>query len=191
MVKRTMTINRFLLDARSATQQQQTQSRNQTPLAAHSLKRQRTADQPPRVSRDAPPPLAWAVGGIVIWEPTGGARLSAQVKSSVTSSSRPIMGWQAIFKLRIEPLPVTASVRSWAQGEGGRVTQSLGQGLQLLEVVHFFSGDTDESPATRLQWHTIKVIYLILPLLHKCSSISFFFFHAYCYWGTRQHNWLT
>lgn len=60
VVKRTMTIDCFLLDARSATQQQQTQSKNQTPLAAHSLKRQRTSDQPPRVSRDAPPktPLA-------------------------------------------------------------------------------------------------------------------------------------
>ena len=67
VVRRTMTANWFLPSARPAQQQQQTQGRNQPPLATCTRKRQRTADQPPKVSRDVPlktPPLlhrvAWS-----------------------------------------------------------------------------------------------------------------------------------
>ena len=52
-----------------------------------------------------------------------------------------------------------ASVRTWVQDEGGRVAQSLAQGLLLPEDVHFFSGGADESLANRLQWHTIMVVH--------------------------------
>ena len=67
VVRRTMTADWFLPSARLAQQQQQTQGRNQPPLATCTRKRQRTADQPPKVSKDVPlrtPPLlhrvAWS-----------------------------------------------------------------------------------------------------------------------------------
>ena len=53
VVKRTMTIDQFLLGAHLVTQQQQTQGRNQPPSATHTHKRQRTANQPSRLSEDA------------------------------------------------------------------------------------------------------------------------------------------
>ena len=54
VVRRTMTADWFLPSARPAQHQQQTQCRNQPSLATCTRKRQRTADQPPKVSRDAP-----------------------------------------------------------------------------------------------------------------------------------------
>ena len=72
---------------------------------------------------------------------------------------------------------MAASVRSWAQGEGGQIAQSLRQGLQLLEDVHFFSDSSGESLATRLQWHSIVVIHLVfLLLLQKYRHIFFCLF---------------
>nr|POF06576.1 hypothetical protein CFP56_17310 [Quercus suber] len=61
----------------------------------------------------------------MIREPVSDARPVAQVGSHVASSSWPKVGWQTTFKLGNEPLPVIASVRTWAQGEGGQVDQSL------------------------------------------------------------------
>jgi len=65
----------------------------------------------------------------------------------MASSSRPEVGWQTTFRLGNEPLPMTASIRTWAQEEGGRVAWSLAWGLLLPKDVHFFSGRTDESLA--------------------------------------------
>jgi len=75
-----------------------------------------------------------------------------------------------------------ASVKTWAQGEGGCVTRSLAQGLILPEDVHFFSGSTDESLATQLQWHTIAVMHhffsLVQMYLHffsfLCSTLLYY-----------------
>ena len=44
------------------------------------------------------------------------------------------------------------------------MAQSLTQGLQLPEDVHFFSGTNDESLTKRLQWHTIAVTHFPTPL---------------------------
>lgn len=96
-------------------------------------------DQPLGVPGDAPartPPRASR--GITIREPAGVTRPIAQVGTNVASSSQPEMGWQTTFKPSNEPLLLSAGVRTWSQGEGGRVAQSLVQGLQLPEDVHFF-----------------------------------------------------
>ena len=61
---------------------------------------------------------------------------------------------------------MTASVRTWAQGKGARVTRSLGYGLQLSEDVHLFSGGVDESLSSWLQWHTIAVMHFSFLLFH-------------------------
>lgn len=50
--------------------------------------------------------------------------------------------------------------RNWASGEGRRIARSLGQGLQLPEDVHYFSGGSDEALATWLQWHSIAITRL-------------------------------
>ena len=143
-------------------------------MATRTRKRQRTANQPPRLSGDTslrtPTP---ASGGIVIQEPTGGARPTVRVGSNVaSSSSRLVVGLQTFFRLRNEPLPMMTNFRSWAQGEGGRVARSLGQGLQLPKDMHFFLSNTDESLATRLQWHTIAVIHFIV---FCCTNILIIF----------------
>lgn len=137
-------------------------SGGQTPPlpTAHTRKRQRTTDQSPRTLGDAPsrtPPQA--SDKITIREPTSDTQPTAQVETNVTSSSQQETGWQTISRLDNDPFPVTASVRTWAQGEGGWITRSLAQGLLSLEDVHFFSGGADELLANRLQWHTIAVIF--------------------------------
>lgn len=91
-------IDRFLPSASLMAQQQQNQGKNQTPPPpppARSRKRQHTTNQPPRGLGDAPPktPPPWALGVIVIREPTIDARPAAQVGSNVASSSRPKVGW--------------------------------------------------------------------------------------------------
>ena len=53
----------------------------------------------------------------------------------MASSSRLEAGWQATFKLDNKPLAMSASVRTWAQGEGGRVALRLVQGLLLPKDV--------------------------------------------------------
>lgn len=84
-------------------------------------------------------------GGITIQELTGDARPTAQAGSNVVPFSRLKVGWQTTFKLGNELLPITASVRTRAQGEGGRIARSLAQGLLLPEDVQFFMGRTDRS----------------------------------------------
>lgn len=56
-----------------------------------------------------------------------------------------------------KPLLVFASVRLWAQGEEGRVAQSLVNGLLLLEDIHVFVDAIEGSLAKRLQWHTVAI----------------------------------
>ena len=77
----------------------------------------------------------------------------------MASSSRPEAGWQATFKLDNKPLAMSASIKTWAQGEEGRVAQRLVQGLLLPKDGQFFSDETEESLARRLQWHTIAVTF--------------------------------
>ena len=99
--------------------------------------------------------------------------------------------WHLNFKFGDEPLPTSASIRTWAQGQGGQVAQSLVHGLLLPEDVQFFSEGTEESLARRLQWHTIVVI-LHLSLSHlfdvcACSILPY----TNHYYNFRLHNWPT
>lgn len=66
------------------------------------------------------------------------------------SSSQQEVGWQTAFRLGNEPLPITANVRTWAQGKGGRVARILAKGLLLPKDMHFFLGSAKESLVTRL-----------------------------------------
>ena len=74
--------------------------------------------------------------------------------------------WQPTFTLGGEPLPAVASVKMWAQGEGGRMAQSLVNGLLLPEDVQFFLDGSEDSIVRRLQWHTIVVTFLSLLLIY-------------------------
>ena len=75
----------------------------------------------------------------MIQEPMGGPRPSAKIDMDMASSSRPEAIWQPTFKFGDRPLPASASIKAWAQGQGGRVAQSLVHGLLLPEDVPFFS----------------------------------------------------
>lgn len=79
----------------------------------------------------------------------------------MVSSSRPAVGWQPVFKLKSEPLPDTANIKTWAQGKGGWVAQSLTQDLLLPEGMHFYTKAADESLTAWLEWHVIEVTFLI------------------------------
>nr|POF12435.1 hypothetical protein CFP56_44868 [Quercus suber] len=65
-----------------------------------------------------------------------------------------------IFKLRNKPLPVTSSVRNWAQGKGGQIARSLGWALQLPKDMHYFSSGSDKALAARLQCYSIAAVQL-------------------------------
>ena len=118
-----MTVDRFLPDTQPMAQPQEPQGKNRTPSppqAGRAKKKQRVVDQPPRIPSDAPartPPRV--SGGITIREPVNDCRPTAQVGTDVASSSQPELGWQPTFKLGDRPLPASASIRTWAQGEGG------------------------------------------------------------------------
>ena len=70
--------------------------------------------------------------------------------------------WQPTFQLDSKPLSITASVRVWDKGKGGRVAQSLMHNLLLPEDVNTFEDGKNESMARRLQWHIIAVISCFL-----------------------------
>lgn len=155
-------------------QQQQARGWDQPPLAARTWKRPHTTVQPPVRPEDTPPrsPPASTPVAVVIWESTSGAHPIGQVGSNVASSFAPLaVGWHTTFMLENKLLPVTSRLRNWAQGEGGRIAQSLGQGLQLPEDVHNFSSESDEALAIWLQWHSIAVTSLTC---FFASSFPFF-----------------
>ena len=54
-----------------------------------------------------------------------------------------------------------------------RVSQSLVQGLLLLEDINVLSDSTEDSLARRLQWHTIEVIF--------SPCLSFIVWHIYSF----------
>ena len=49
-------------------------------------------------------------------------------------------------------------MRMWEKGEGGRVPQTLVEGLLLPDDVHAFEEGSEESVGRRLEWHAIAVI---------------------------------
>ena len=46
----------------------------------------------------------------------------------------------------------------WEKGEGGRIAQTLAEGLLLPEDVHTFEEGSEESVGCWLEWHAIAVI---------------------------------
>ena len=46
----------------------------------------------------------------------------------------------------------------WEKGEGGRITQTLAEGLLLPGDMHAFEEGSEESVGHRLEWHVIAVI---------------------------------
>ena len=46
----------------------------------------------------------------------------------------------------------------WEKGEGGRIAQTLAEGLLLLKDMHAFEEGSEESVGRRLEWHAIAVI---------------------------------
>ena len=89
----------------------------------------------------------------------------------MASTSRAMVEWQPTFQLNGKPLPVSASVRVWDKGQGGRVAQSLVHDLLLPEDIHAFEDRTDKSLGRRLQWHTIAVI--------SCPLVFYLFSHTH------------
>ena len=50
----------------------------------------------------------------------------------------------------------------WEKGEGGRIAQTLAEGLLLPEDVHAFKEGSEESVGRQLEWHAIAVIFLYI-----------------------------
>ena len=148
-----MTIDRFVPGARQPNQPPPSQGWGQVPQpppssqAGRACKKQKVTDQPSTGPGDAAvqtPPQP--TGGIVIREPP------TQAGMGVASSS------QVAPALDGKPLPSTACVRMWEKGEGGRIAQTLAEGLLLPEDVHAFEEGSEESVGRRLEWHAIAVI---------------------------------
>jgi len=144
--RRVMTIDRFVPGARQPTQPPPP---SQTGRAR---KKQKVTDQPSTGPGDAAvqtPPHP--TEGIVIREP------QTQVGPGVASSSQAAPAWKPKFLLDGKPLPSTACVRIWEKGEGGRIAQTLAEGLLLPNDVHAFEEGSEESVGRRLEWHAIAV----------------------------------
>ena len=83
-------------------------------------------------------------------------------------------------------MPSTAYVRMWEKGEGGRIAQTLPEGLLLPDDVHAFEEGSEDSVGHRLEWHTIAVT--------PYSSITF---HTFIFTSVltsviaKLLNWLT
>ena len=69
-----------------------------------------------------------------------------------------------------KPLPNDSYVRTWMNGLGGQVADSLGQALLLLEDMQHYASYWDMDVAIKLKWHTIAV-RIPFPF-----SLFFFFF---------------
>ena len=93
-------------------------------------------------------------------QPTGGIAIcdqQTQVSPGVASSSQVAPAWKPKFLLDGQPLPSTTCVRMWEKGEGGRIAQSLVEGLLLPEDVHTFEEGSEEFVGRWLEWHAIAV----------------------------------
>ena len=140
--RKVMTTDRFVPGARQPNQPPPSQGRGQVPQpppssqARRAHKKQKVTDQPSTGPRDAAvqtPPQP--TGGIVIREPP------TQAGMGVASSSQVAPAWKPKFLLDSKPLPSTACVRMWEKGEGGRIAQTLAEGLLLPEDEHAFGRD--------------------------------------------------
>ena len=172
-----MTIDRIMPGARQPNQPPPSQGRGQASYlppsqAGRAKKKQKVTDQPSTGPGDSavhtPPQPA---GGIVIRE------LETQAGAGVASSSQVAPAWKPKFLLDGKPLPSTACVQMWEKGEGGRIVQTLAEGLLLPDDVHAFEDGSEESVGRWLEWHTIAVILLSI---YSFIQISFCFFSNLC-----------
>ena len=84
-------------------------------------------------------------------EPPSNPRSTKMVGSNIASSSAPLAsGWQSVFMLGDQPLPVTSSVRNQASGQGGRITDSVGQALLLPNDMQYFAEGSDEAVSLKV-----------------------------------------
>ena len=161
VTQKTMTIDRYVPDARQAAQPPPSQSQVQAPPPPPPPASSSSWTSPEKAKgcQSSANGFGSAViltpprptGGIVIQEP------QTQVGLGIASSSLAAPAWKPKFLLDDKPLPSTACVRMWEKGEGGRIAQTLATGLLLPDDVHAFEEGTEESMGRRLQWHTITV----------------------------------
>ena len=156
--RKVMTIDRFVPGARQPNQPPPSQGWSQVPQpppssqAGRARKKQKVTDQPSTGPGDAvvqTPPQP--TGAIVIHES------QTQVGPGVASSSQTAPAWKPKFLLDNKPLPSIACVRLWEKGEGGRIAQTLAEGLLLPDDMHAFEEGSEESVGHRLEWHAIAV----------------------------------
>ena len=69
------------------------------------------------------------------------------------------LAWKPKFLLDGKPLPSTACVWMGEKGKGGRIAQTLAEGLLLPEDMHAFEEGSKEFVGRRLKWHAIVVIF--------------------------------
>ena len=182
-----MTIDCFVPGARQPNQPPPSQGRSQAPQpppssqAGWARKKQKVTDQPSTGSGDAAVQTpSQPTGGIVIREP------QTQVGPGVASSSQAATAWKPKFLLDGKPLPSTACVRMWEKGEGGRIAQTLAEGLLLPDDVHAFKEGSEESVGHRLEWQPIAVTPQLSIPFHTFTSTSVLTFVI-----ARLLNWLT
>ena len=155
VTRRKLTADRFLSSPRSSAQPQQPQGQDHTPplspphlavLKRSSMCWTKHFGSPVTCPQKLPPSPRPS-RRITIQEPMSGPRPAAWGGIEVASSSLTVPNWQPTFTLSNEPLPASASIRTWDKGEGGRVAQSLVHGVLLSKDIQFFSDGSKESIA--------------------------------------------
>ena len=80
-----------------------------------------------------------------------------------------------------EPLLATSSLWNWVAGEGGWISRSLEQTLQLPDDVHYFDCGNDEAVVVRLQWHIVAIMlslyYYLFIYIYIYIYLSFLFIY--------------
>lgn len=153
MVWKKIITDRFLLGRRLVPQQQPRS------LAPRECKRPWDTSESTKHPIDAPlgpSPISTAIL-LVIRETPFDLRPTKLVGSNIASSSTPLSpSWQSVL-LGDHPLPTNSCIRSWANGQGGRITDSLGQALLFLDNMQYFAKGNNEAISLKLKWHAIAV----------------------------------
>ena len=127
--------------------------------------------------------------------------IGPQVTASSSGLAAP---WECSFQLRDKALPSNSFLQTQRSGEGGQVSDSLGQALLLpTDMEHYFDY-RDSDLVLKLKWHMIAICFassqalLLAPLythycdhypicihIHilVCSFIYFFIFLSVTNWS--------
>lgn len=119
--------------------------------------------------------------------------IDSQVMASSLDSAVP---WECTFQLRDKALPSNSYLRTQRNGEGGQVSDSLGQALLLSTNMEHYSSCRDDDLVLKLKSHTIAVrftstqaLLLISTIVIIISYILFFFFYKiHKYYQSVQKN---